>query len=50
MNPVKGTVEVSAPAVDVEMRGAKILIECLLREGVETIFGYPGGAILHVYD
>jgi acetolactate synthase-1/2/3 large subunit len=39
-----------APAPDVEMRGAKILIESLLREGVDTIFGYPGGAILHVYD
>ncbi len=33
-----------------EMRGAKILIEALVREGVDTIFGYPGGAILHVYD
>jgi len=30
--------------------GAKILIESLLREGVETIFGYPGGQILPVYD
>ena len=46
--------ETSAPtcavAADLEMRGAKILIESLLREGVDTIFGYPGGAILHVYD
>jgi acetolactate synthase-1/2/3 large subunit len=41
---------VEAPAADLEMRGAKILIESLLREGVDTIFGYPGGAILHVYD
>lgn len=32
------------------MRGAKILVESLLAEGVDTIFGYPGGAILHVYD
>ncbi|HKN47720.1 MAG TPA: biosynthetic-type acetolactate synthase large subunit [Candidatus Polarisedimenticolia bacterium] len=32
------------------MRGARILIESLLRENVDTIFGYPGGAILHVYD
>jgi acetolactate synthase-1/2/3 large subunit len=32
------------------MRGARILIEALLCEGVDTIFGYPGGAILHVYD
>lgn len=31
-------------------RGAEILIEALLREGVEAIFGYPGGAVLHIYD
>jgi acetolactate synthase-1/2/3 large subunit len=43
-------VEVAAPQPAVEMRGARILIESLLREGVDTIFGYPGGAILHVYD
>jgi acetolactate synthase-1/2/3 large subunit len=43
---------VAAPgeAAAVEMRGARVLIEALLREGVDTIFGYPGGAILHVYD
>lgn len=28
----------------------QILIECLLEQGVDTIFGYPGGAILNVYD
>src|SRR5438093_6219838 len=44
------TAAASAPATGIEMRGAKILIESLLREGVSTIFGYPGGAILHVYD
>jgi acetolactate synthase-1/2/3 large subunit len=33
-----------------DMRGARILCEALLREGVETIFGYPGGAVLHIYD
>jgi acetolactate synthase I/II/III large subunit len=32
------------------MRGARIILECLLRENVDLIFGYPGGAILHVYD
>ncbi|MBI3650049.1 MAG: biosynthetic-type acetolactate synthase large subunit [Acidobacteria bacterium] len=32
------------------MRGAKILCEALLQEGVDTIFGYPGGAVLHIYD
>ena len=30
--------------------GAEILWECLVREGVETVFGYPGGAIMPTYD
>ena len=30
--------------------GAKILLNCLLEQGVDTIFGYPGGTILNVYD
>ena len=33
-----------------QMTGAKILLECLLEQGVDTIFGYPGGTILNVYD
>ena len=33
-----------------EMTGAKILMECLLEQEVDTIFGYPGGTILNVYD
>ncbi|MBQ4150678.1 MAG: biosynthetic-type acetolactate synthase large subunit [Clostridia bacterium] len=32
------------------MTGAKILMECLVEQGVDTIFGYPGGTILNVYD
>ncbi|HWO02740.1 MAG TPA: biosynthetic-type acetolactate synthase large subunit [Blastocatellia bacterium] len=32
------------------MRGARILCEALVEEGVDTIFGYPGGAVLHIYD
>ncbi len=32
------------------MTGAKILMECLLEQGVDTVFGYPGGTILNVYD
>lgn len=32
------------------LTGAQILWECLMREGVETVFGYPGGAVLPVYD
>jgi acetolactate synthase-1/2/3 large subunit len=30
--------------------GAEILVEALVFEGVDTIFGYPGGAVLHIYD
>ncbi len=32
------------------MKGAEILIECLKREGVEVMFGYPGGALLPIFD
>ncbi len=32
------------------MTGAKILMECLLEQGIDTVFGYPGGTILDVYD
>ena len=30
--------------------GAEIFWECLMKEGVEVVFGYPGGAIIPVYD
>ncbi len=33
-----------------KLTGAEILVECLKREGVDTIFGYPGGAVLPIYD
>src|SRR5215207_7542254 len=33
-----------------QLTGAEILMECLLREGVDVMFGYPGGAILPTYD
>ena len=32
------------------LNGSEILIECLKEQGVDTVFGYPGGAILNVYD
>jgi acetolactate synthase I/II/III large subunit len=32
------------------MSGARIVIECLVEEGVDTVFGYPGGTILNIYD
>jgi len=34
----------------VELNGADIVVKCLQDEGVEYIFGYPGGAVLHLYD
>jgi acetolactate synthase I/II/III large subunit len=34
----------------VKLSGARILLECLKREGVDTIFGLPGGAVLPIYD
>ena len=33
-----------------ELTGAEILVRCLKEEGVEYVFGYPGGAVLHIYD
>ncbi|MCB1764104.1 MAG: biosynthetic-type acetolactate synthase large subunit, partial [Gammaproteobacteria bacterium] len=33
-----------------ELSGAEIVIQCLKEEGVEYVFGYPGGAVLHIYD
>jgi acetolactate synthase I/II/III large subunit len=33
-----------------KLTGSQILIECLKEQGVDTIFGYPGGAVLNIYD
>ncbi len=33
-----------------ELTGAQIVIECLKEQGVDTVFGYPGGTILNIYD
>ncbi len=33
-----------------KLTGAEILVECLLEQGVDTIFGFPGGAVLNIYD
>lgn len=33
-----------------QLTGAQIVLECLKEQGVDTIFGYPGGAILNIYD
>ena len=34
----------------IHLSGAEIIWECLIEEGVDTVFGYPGGAILPAYD
>ena len=33
-----------------QLTGSEIIIECLKEQGVDTVFGYPGGSILNVYD
>ena len=33
-----------------KMNGARILLECLKKEGVDTVFGYPGGTVINLYD
>ena len=33
-----------------QLTGAEIIVECLKEQGVDTVFGYPGGSILNVYD
>lgn len=37
-------------AVGEELTGAEIVVRCLEEEGVEHVFGYPGGAVLYIYD
>lgn len=32
------------------MDGSRVILECLIKEGVDTIFGYPGGAVIPLYD
>jgi acetolactate synthase-1/2/3 large subunit len=39
-----------AAAVDGPISGAEILVRCLQEEGVRHVFGYPGGAVLYIYD
>ena len=33
-----------------KLNGSDIIVECLLEQGVDTVFGYPGGAVLNIYD
>jgi len=55
MNQTATTSETSTkptpqPERGVTMSGAEILVECLIREGVDTIFAYPGGASMHMHQ
>src|SRR5688572_18336677 len=45
----EGTAEAEPKTIQ-KISGSQVLLESLLSEGVETIFGYPGGAIMPVYD
>jgi acetolactate synthase-1/2/3 large subunit len=50
VNEMDRTIAAALPAPPEPVRGARILLEGLVREGVDTVFGYPGGAVLHIYD
>lgn len=50
-NPNKQTIESISPLPKAKrLSGAQMLIEALAEQGVDTIFGYPGGAVLPIYD
>ena len=36
--------------IDMQLNGSEIVVECLKEQGVDTVFGYPGGSILNIYD
>lgn len=40
----------AGPVTESELSGAEIVVRCLQEEGVEYVFGYPGGAVLYIYD
>lgn len=46
----KGTEKTQLRGRTGKMKGAEMIMECLLEEGVDTIFGYPGGAVIPLYD
>ena len=48
--PVDRELSDSATADCLQLSGAEMLIRSLQEEGVEQVFGYPGGAVLHIYD
>ncbi len=46
----KGTEKTQLRGRTGKMKGAEMIMECLLEEEVDTIFGYPGGAVIPLYD
>jgi acetolactate synthase-1/2/3 large subunit len=50
INKAELTSASAADAASQDLRGAEILVKCLQAEGVKFIWGYPGGAVLHIYD
>lgn len=51
--PTAAKTEKTVPHVEADdkpMRGAEVIVRGLIRNGVDTIFGLPGGAVLHIYD
>ena len=47
----KGTkVQRKGKVMSMKLTGAEIVVECLLEQGVDTVFGFPGGAVLNIYD
>ena len=50
MEVSKAEVAAAAAAQTPELRGAEILVKALQAENVQYIWGYPGGAVLHIYD
>ena len=46
----RGRLHHFAKGVAMQLTGAEIVIRCLQEEGVEYVFGYPGGAVLNIYD
>src|SRR6202030_3747940 len=48
--PMPGKNEIGTVTAPASMSGASIVIQALIDQGVDTIFGYPGGAVLPIYD
>ena len=47
---LKGNKEPDVQKTPVEISGSQAVLDAMISEGVDTIFGYPGGAIMPIYD